>query len=168
MGHISLISEELTKFLARCPPELYEVIQDSYNQGEWDAYVNTTLAEIHRRISQPLAGGKPATLAATTDTAENPSQAGSVPAEDSSDEEDEPTTEHTFGEPLSRTPAKDGFADRAGFDTFNDMHEGDDEGNTVDRVSTTRKVTVMVSADSFAVLANCRCRSWSETGRFVR
>lgn len=134
MGHINLLAEELTKFLARCPPDLYRVIADSYNQSEWDAYVNTTLNEINNRISKPLAGGKPI-IKPLGATEGNPSDAG-VPSEDSSDEDEDGTVEHSFGEPLSRTQAKDGFADRGGgFDTFGDRHEGDDDGNTVDRVS---------------------------------
>ena len=69
--------------------------------------------------------------------ANQPGQIGMGSAEDSSDEEEETmASEHKFGEPLTRTKAQDGFVNRGGgFDTFADRVEGDDEGNTVDRVS---------------------------------
>ena len=106
MGHIVLIAEEIVKFLARCPPELFAVIQDSFVMSEWEAFVEGSLRETKARDARPLAGGKPMQSAAPTESTVNVS-------EDSSDEEEEAK----FGEPLTRTVAADGFAPRAGFDT---------------------------------------------------
>jgi SIT4-associating protein SAP185/190 len=151
MGHLILIAEELVKFLSRCPPDLVAVIQDSWTQSEWDAFVEGTLQETKARDARPLAGGKPMPAnAAESDTG------NSFRSEDESDEEE---AESKFGEPLTRTVAQDGFADRRSFDS-----EGDEEGNTVDRVRAriSFAMTLMI-----AVLAYGRRRSVQETSRLV-
>ena len=101
MGHIILIAEEIVKFLARCPPELYEAIKDSFVLSEWESFVEGSLRETKARDTRPLAGGKP--MPAVTEMAKE--------SEDSSDEE-----EAKFGEPLTRTTAADGFAARSSDD----------------------------------------------------
>ncbi len=105
MGHIILVAEEVVKFLARCPPELYTVIKDSFVMSEWEAFVEGSLRETKARDARPLAGGKPMPPAGSAEVK-------TTISEDSSDEEEEAK----FGEPLTRTVAADGFAPRPGFD----------------------------------------------------
>nr|XP_019011578.1 uncharacterized protein I206_03680 [Kwoniella pini CBS 10737]OCF50359.1 hypothetical protein I206_03680 [Kwoniella pini CBS 10737] len=124
MGHITLISEELVKFFARCPPDLYERIKDSFIPSEWEAFVGSSLKEAKARDSKPLAGGKP--MSNNTN--------GSIDDESSSDEEDDQDREQVvkFGEPLTRTSAGDGFINRGGgndeFDQFDEDDHADEEG----------------------------------------
>ena len=105
MGHIFLLAEEIVKFLARCPQELYAVIHKSFIMSEWEAFFEGPLQETRAKYSRPLAGGKPMLPTA-------PPEAVVPASEDSSDEEEEAK----FGEPLTRTVATDGFAPRPGFD----------------------------------------------------
>ncbi|RXK35273.1 hypothetical protein M231_07471 [Tremella mesenterica] len=109
MGHIILIAEDVVKFLARCPPELYVLIQDSFINSEWEAFVDGPLFETKTRDMQLLAGGKPMVQMVPTE--------GMAKEDDSSDEEEE---EHKIGEPLTRTQAQDGFAPRTMFDEEQD------------------------------------------------
>ncbi|WVF67561.1 hypothetical protein IAT40_002319 [Kwoniella sp. CBS 6097] len=130
MGHIVLIAEELVKFFARCPPELYELIKDSFVLSEWEAFVDTSLSEAKARDTRPLAGGKPMTNAADS-ASEEGSSLGPGPSQrdddSSSDDDDDGDQAVKFGEPLTRTQAADGFAHRGEFDAYADQ-EGDEEG----------------------------------------
>ncbi|WVQ95068.1 hypothetical protein IAU59_002160 [Kwoniella sp. CBS 9459] len=130
MGHIVLIAEELVKFFARCPPELYELIKDSFVLSEWEAFVDTSLSEAKARDTRPLAGGKPMTSAADS-ASEEGSSLGQGPNhrddDSSSDDDDDGDQAVKFGEPLTRTQAADGFAHRGEFDAYADQ-EGDEEG----------------------------------------
>lgn len=122
MGHVSLIAEELVKFLIRCPPDLWEILHDSVMLSEWEAFVHGSLRETKDRDTRPLAGGKP--MPSTSAGAKDQSE------DDSSDEEDEGGAlgMHKFGEPLTRTSAQDGFAHRGdGFDSYEDRQESGDE-----------------------------------------
>ncbi|TXT15631.1 hypothetical protein VHUM_00134 [Vanrija humicola] len=112
MGHISLISEELVKFFARCPSDLYELIRPTFSQDDWTAYVEGSLSETRARDSQPLAGGKPMPgLGSAMGT-------GSERSDSESDDDDDGNVH--IGEPLSRTIAKQA-------DSYND-NGGDDDG----------------------------------------
>ncbi|BEJ17191.1 hypothetical protein CspHIS471_0605920 [Cutaneotrichosporon sp. HIS471] len=114
MGHISLIAEELVKFFARCPTDLYEIIRPSYSPDAWDAFVEGSLRETRARDTQPLAGGKPMTgLGSGLSTNSERS--------DSDSESDDDLGHAGIGEPLSRTVAKQAV------DSFHDAH-GDDDG----------------------------------------
>lgn len=115
MGHISLIAEELVKFFARCPTDLYEIICPTYSQDAWDAFVEGSLRETRARDSQPLAGGKPSTgLGSGLSTNSERS--------DSDSESDDDTGAAGIGEPLSRTVAKQAV------DSFHDANADDDGG----------------------------------------
>ena len=105
MGHIILIAEEIVKFLARCPPELYACIKHSFVMTEWESFVEGSLRETKARDTRPLAGGKPMPVVA-------PNEIHPIVSEDSSDDEEEAK----IGEPLTRTVAADGFAMRSGLD----------------------------------------------------
>lgn len=110
MGHISLISEELVKFFARCPTDLYDLVRPTFSQEDWTAYVEGSLSETRARDSQPLAGGKPMPgLGSAIGTGSERS--------DSESDDDEDGNVH-IGEPLSRTIAKqaDSYNDGAGDD----------------------------------------------------
>lgn len=130
MGHIVLVSDEIVKLLARAPPDLLAIIQPHIPQPAWDEYVAGQLQESKMRDALPLAGGKPAIIPTASGTA-----AGVTPdtykspddSSDSSDEEDDDETERrlssfgSFGEPLQRTRAAEGFIHRGGGE------EGDEE-----------------------------------------
>ncbi|OCF31525.1 SIT4-associating protein/190 [Kwoniella heveanensis BCC8398] len=130
MGHVVLIAEELVKFFARCPPELYELIKDSFVLSEWEAFVDTSLSEAKARDTRPLAGGKPMINPADS-ASEEGSSLGPGPSQrdddSSSDDDDDGDQAVKFGEPLTRTQAADGFAHRGEFDAYADQ-EGDEEG----------------------------------------
>ena len=106
MGHIVLVAEEIVKFFARCPPELYDVIKDCFIMSEWDSFVEGSLRETKAKDARPLAGGKPMPSVVPTDT-------NTTMSADSSDDEEEPK----IGEPLTRTTAADVFT-HPGFDRF--------------------------------------------------
>jgi SIT4-associating protein SAP185/190 len=115
MGHISLIAEELVKFFARCPTDLFELIRPTYSQDAWDAFVEGSLRETRARDSQPLAGGKPMTgLGSGLSTNSERS--------DSDSESDDDIGHAGIGEPLSRTVAKQAV------DSFHDANADDDGG----------------------------------------
>ncbi|WWD19174.1 hypothetical protein CI109_103632 [Kwoniella shandongensis] len=137
MGHIILIAEELVKFFTRCPPELFELIKDSFVLSEWEAFVDSSLREAKARDSRPLAGGKP--MGPGSGPGDDGMGLGGSGAggreEDSSDEEDEDGEQVVkFGEPLTRTVAADGFAPRGEFDAYADHErEGDEDEEGMDR-----------------------------------
>ncbi|ORY35642.1 SIT4 phosphatase-associated protein-domain-containing protein [Naematelia encephala] len=133
MGHIILIAEELVKFLARCPPELFEIIKSSFNQSEWDAFVDGALRDTKTRDSLPLAGGKPAATAAAAASASGVEGMGGKD-DDSSDEDEDDGVDAKFGEPLTRTTGGDGFVSRSGFEG-----EGDDYWRNVSAESSRRQ-----------------------------
>ncbi|KAK8854680.1 hypothetical protein IAR55_003419 [Kwoniella newhampshirensis] len=137
MGHIILIAEELVKFFSRCPPELFDLIKDSFVSSEWEAFVDSSLREAKARDARPLAGGKPmGPGSGPGDEGMGPSGAsGGGREEDSSDEEDEDGEQVVkFGEPLTRTVAADGFAPRGEFDAYADHErEGDEDEEGMDR-----------------------------------
>lgn len=113
MGHISLIAEELVKFFARCPVDLFDVIKGSFDSEAWEAFVNGALRDTRARDSEPLAGGKP-----RGGLGSGPS-ANSERSDSESDDDDD---QHAgIGEPLSRTPAKQHD------NSFNDAGADDDE-----------------------------------------
>ncbi|CAK9784162.1 SAPS-domain-containing protein [Cutaneotrichosporon oleaginosum] len=115
MGHISLIAEELVKFFARCPTDLYEIIRPTYSQDAWDAFVEGSLRETRARDSQPLAGGKPM-------TGHGSGLSTNSERSDSDSESDDDIGHAGIGEPLSRTVAKQAV------DSFHDANADDDGG----------------------------------------
>ena len=122
MGHVVLIAEELVKFFARCPLDLFDVISPSFVQSEWEAFVEGSLRETKARDAQPLAGGKPMAVATAADVF--------AKSEDSSSDDEEEAAAGDaakFGEPLTRTNAADGFANRQRFDSFADRDSGSDD-----------------------------------------
>lgn len=131
MGHIILIAEELVKFFATCPPDLKAIIEDSYVQSEWEAFVEGSLAETKYRDAQPLAGGKPMQAGQASDATGGPK------SDDSSDEEDEATSgAHKFGEPLTRTKAKDGYAQGGdSYESYEDRNESGDDDDSVSYIT---------------------------------
>ncbi|KAK9238379.1 SIT4 phosphatase-associated protein-domain-containing protein [Lipomyces kononenkoae] len=62
MGHLTLISEEIVKFLQRYPPETLapEVVEETVNSESWNHYVNETLMQIRIRDNSILGGQRPA------------------------------------------------------------------------------------------------------------
>jgi SIT4-associating protein SAP185/190 len=127
MGHVILIAEELVKFFARCPQDLWEVIQDSFVPSEWEAFVDGSLRETKDRDARPLAGGKPMAPAPGTEGA----------ADDSDDDDDEIGV-HKFGEPLTRTMAQDGYARGGeGYEAYEDRNESGDDDDSVSHPSAT-------------------------------
>jgi len=117
MGHVILIAEDLVKFFARCPQELWEVIQDSFVPSEWEAFVDGSLRETKDRDAKPLAGGKPMPT---------PGPDGTPKSEDSDDDDDEIGV-HKFGEPLTRTMAQGG----EGYEAYEDRNESGDDDDSV-------------------------------------
>lgn len=122
MGHIVLIAEELVKFLARCPPDLYDLISSSFVPSEWEAFVEGSLSETKAKDARPLAGGRPMGAMAAA------AEAIAKEEESSSDSDEEPADGHKFGEPLTRIAAQDGFANRRSFEA--DDRDDDDEVST--------------------------------------
>ncbi|KAK9465254.1 SIT4 phosphatase-associated protein-domain-containing protein [Lipomyces arxii] len=63
MGHLTLISEEIVKFLQRFPPEsLSPAVTESTSENEsWNHYVNETLMQIRIRDNSILGGQRPST-----------------------------------------------------------------------------------------------------------
>ncbi|KAK9357076.1 SIT4 phosphatase-associated protein-domain-containing protein [Lipomyces doorenjongii] len=61
MGHLTLISEEIVKFLQRYPPETLSsaVLEDTINSESWNHYVNETLMQIRIRDNSILGGQRP-------------------------------------------------------------------------------------------------------------
>ncbi|ORX38413.1 SIT4 phosphatase-associated protein-domain-containing protein [Kockovaella imperatae] len=128
MGHVVLIAEELVKFFARCPQDLMDIVQAYFDPETWENFVEGSLRETKDKDTRPLAGGKPSVATGTP--------YGHV-EEDSSDEEEEPASNAKFGEPLTRTKAQDGFAERHE-DSFAHGEAEDDEkywGSTGRRVA---------------------------------
>ncbi|WVQ72127.1 hypothetical protein IAR50_001672 [Cryptococcus sp. DSM 104548] len=129
MGHLVLIAEEIVKFFARCPSDLFALVEDTFVHTEWEAFVNTSLREAKAKDERPLAGGKPEPP---------PAQAkdDSASEEDDDDEPEEGSGGLRFGEPLTRTRAKGDFAPRGEFDAYSDHDEngdGEDDEETMDR-----------------------------------
>lgn len=134
MGHLILIAEEIVKFIARCPSDLYDIVKNTFILSEWEAFVNTSLREAKDRDDKPLAGGKPAHP--------SPMKSPDDSASDEDDDDEPMEGSMRFGEPLTRTSAKDGFAPRGEFDAYADHDEngdGDDE-EAMDRVSAHKAV----------------------------
>lgn len=105
MGHISLIAEEIVRFLEKCPPELRAAIQPSFSEDAWDAFVSGSLRETRDRDNAPLAGGKPGPGLGS---------GMSGTSERSDSESDDDDNGPTIGEPLSRSIGKqnDSYHDR--------------------------------------------------------
>jgi SIT4-associating protein SAP185/190 len=116
MGHVILIAEELVKFFARCPQELWEVIQDSFVPSEWEAFVDGSLRETKDRDAKPM----------PTDPGPN----GTPKSEDSDDDDDEIGV-HKFGEPLTRTMAQDSYNRGEGYEAYEDRNESGDDDDSV-------------------------------------
>lgn len=109
------------KFLTRCPPELHEVIKDSFVQSEWDAFVEGSLQETKARDARPLAGGKPM-------LPRGPEVAPVGKSEDSGSDDDDEAEGAKFGEPLTRTSATtNGYVHRSGFETYTEKQDSGDE-----------------------------------------
>jgi SIT4-associating protein SAP185/190 len=53
-------------------------------------------------------------------------EAAAKEEESESDSDEEPVDGHKFGEPLTRTVAQDGFADRGGYGSFQDRDDDDE------------------------------------------
>jgi len=145
MGHVILIAEDLVKFFARCPQELWEVIQDSFVPSEWEAFVDGSLRETKDRDAKPLAGGKPM---------QTPGPDGTPKSEDSDDDDDEIGV-HKFGEPLTRTMAQGG----EGYEAYEDRNESGDDDDSVSHL-------LIIGVWLISVLA--RNEPESQTCRFIR
>lgn len=113
MGHIVLIAEEVVKFLSRSPPDLLDIVLPHIPQPQWDTFVLGQLQETRARDAQPLAGGKPV-LSGTTGGAEGgPSKSEDEESSSDSDDDDGQLGGFgTFGEPLQRTKAAEGYMPR--------------------------------------------------------
>lgn len=111
MGHISLIAEEVVRFLDKCPGELRAAIQPSFSADAWDAFVAGSLRETRDRDNAPLAGGKPGPGLGS---------GMSGTSERSDSESDDDDSGPTIGEPLSRTIGKQN-------DAYHDS--GEDDGS---------------------------------------
>ncbi|KAK9480659.1 SIT4 phosphatase-associated protein-domain-containing protein [Lipomyces japonicus] len=61
MGHLTLISEEIVKFLQKYPPESLSsaVIENTIGNQAWNYYVNETLIQIRIRDNSILGGQRP-------------------------------------------------------------------------------------------------------------
>jgi SIT4-associating protein SAP185/190 len=132
MGHLNFIAEEIVKFLTRCPVDLLDEIAPSIPQPAWDEYVMGTLTDTKMRESRPLAGGKPMPgMSGSGSGGGSGSGMGMGMGDDSSDSSDDDSDDDlggrskstlgsfgTFGEPLKRTKAGDGF-----------VHRGEGEGD---------------------------------------
>jgi hypothetical protein len=57
MGHLTLIADEVVKYLAHHPADVRISLADAFPQPAWDRYVSTTLRETRERDMQPLGGG---------------------------------------------------------------------------------------------------------------
>ncbi|ODO11173.1 hypothetical protein I350_01777 [Cryptococcus amylolentus CBS 6273] len=129
MGHLMLIAEEIVKFFARCPSDLFALIEDTFVHTEWEEFVNTSLREAKAKDEKPLAGGKP-------EPPPGQNKDDSASEEDDDDEPEEGSGGMRFGEPLTRTQAKDNFTPRGEFDAYADHDEngdGEDDEETMDR-----------------------------------
>lgn len=138
MGHIILISEELVKFLVRCPQDLLDTVLPFIPQPDWDNFVAGQLSETRARDAQPLAGGKP--MLSGTMAGEGASSKSEDESSGSDSDDEEASAQlggfGTFGEPLQRTKAAEGWVRRGsgnGGEADND-DTGSEEEST-DRVS---------------------------------
>lgn len=109
MGHISLIAEEVVRFLEKCPADLKAAIQPSFSEDAWDAFVAGSLRETRDRDNAPLAGGKPGPGLGS---------GMSGTSERSDSESDDDDSGPTIGEPLSRSIGKQN-------DAYHDSNEDD-------------------------------------------
>lgn len=109
MGHISLIAEEVVRFLDKCPADLRAAIQPSFSADAWDAFVAGSLRETRDRDNAPLAGGKPGPGLGS---------GMSGTSERSDSESDDDDSGPTIGEPLSRSIGKQN-------DAYHDSTEDD-------------------------------------------
>lgn len=109
MGHISLIAEEVVRFLEKCPADLRAAIQPSFSADAWDAFVAGSLRETRDRDNAPLAGGKPGPGLGS---------GMSGTSERSDSESDDDDSGPTIGEPLSRSIGKQN-------DSYHDSNEDD-------------------------------------------
>ncbi len=109
------------KFFDRCPADLIPIIQDSYNQSEWETFVQGSLRETKDKDARPLGGGKPMNVVTTAN--QQVDVEGKSESDDGSSDEDE---ELKFGEPLSRTMAAEGNRSSGGFG-FSGSDGGDGE-----------------------------------------
>ncbi|KAI9205622.1 SIT4 phosphatase-associated protein-domain-containing protein [Polychytrium aggregatum] len=60
MGHLTYISDEVSKLLEKCGPELMDDIKDTIASSDWQDYVNGILKDTKERDRQPLGGVRPA------------------------------------------------------------------------------------------------------------
>ncbi|KAK4959653.1 sporulation-induced protein [Elasticomyces elasticus] len=62
MGHLTLISDEIVKFVNRNPPEvLGEVVMERVMRDEWVCYATETLVKTQEKDNAALGGGRPDT-----------------------------------------------------------------------------------------------------------
>lgn len=167
MGHIILIAEEMVKFFARCPADLFAIIGDSFVQSEWLAFADGALQETRDRDTRPLAGGKPMQAGPSSDVM------GPKSDDDSSDDDDEAALEaQKFGEPLTRTMAQGGYSRGGGdgYEAYEDRHESGDDDDSVRLSSALRGHCLSSHSDerqlTTPVLA--RYERVSQTCRLVR
>lgn len=57
MGHMTLIADDVVKLFSHYREEIYEVVQTSVPQPDWDRFVAGTLRETRERDITPLGGG---------------------------------------------------------------------------------------------------------------
>jgi SIT4-associating protein SAP185/190 len=98
MGHLTLLAEEVQKFLENCPSDVRDLIDDSFVQSEWDAFRDGPLRETKERDSRPLAGSKPREQTVLTG-AEGDRQ------DSDSDDDEGILARNLTGAPLTRSPA---------------------------------------------------------------
>ncbi len=104
MGHVTLITDEVVKFLENCPAGLKPDIEQTFAQSEWEAYRDGPFRVTKERDLQPLAGGRVAPPAANTSAVAD--------GQDSDSDDEEGTLAKTLaGPPLARSVAHsaDGF-----------------------------------------------------------
>lgn len=121
------MAEEIVKFLERCPPALYTLIEDGWNHSEWESFVSGPLRDTKDRDSRLLGGGRP-----PPETLSQLQQNGKPVDDDSSDEEEEDLPRAFGGQPLSRAASNaDGFSSA--------FMGGPSDNNTRVRIARVRK-----------------------------
>lgn len=99
MGHLMLVAEEICKFFARCPADLFAVIEDSFVWSEWEAFVSGSMADTKTKDAILLGGLRP-------QEGQHPNDDGGKTDTDSSDEDDEDRELGAYaGRPLARLPS---------------------------------------------------------------
>lgn len=97
MGHLTLLAEEVSKFLETAPVDLCAVLEESFVPSEWASFRDGALSETRERDAKPLGGIKPRD--------QMPPPSGESDRQDSDSDDEEGTLAKSLtGAPLTRTP----------------------------------------------------------------